>query len=1013
MPKKIMPKIIICLIIIIGYQIFTSDFKVYANNYPIITNEQLEEFTNKNAFYHNDIEYSIRNYAESMECNTKYHDNTCNLYKSTSDFNYTRIETLNKWAWLTDIYADDPIVNIIPKQLFQNVGDYSYIGEKYGFYVSTFNNGSGNYNTTSIVFVFDIQTIIHKDEASIDNIVTPLFQADYVCLNSDDNNTIRHFNAYSLSYRGEDRYTDFPNNFNSNFYYNIPTNSSFVIPTVAATSKLSGGSPTFEYRTKLNQYSLKNISFQGRLLNENQLNQADKDNGYDKNEDKGMFFIESFYNYQGKVNSYAKPEDALSETADFFVGYIPYFGNFVSALETFGTITNLVEPTLEPVNSSTGNVTHTFYTTYSAGRYGQRTLYNQLVKDHIISLSSNEVIFTAVDYNNIDSRNYAQAKLRYSFSIADSEQEWKTRFIRNISLEVIDTRTQENKCYLEESSSYIYFENEPKEIVMSDLGIDKRGYTIKNGNDTFVFIPTYSGKYTFLCPGSTIKLSRGSESNSINGENSLTSTLIEGEEYKFNVSIDNFKYLNNFFVNLSVNEYINSNEIDLRESLSGSNLDISNIMDLPIKRNIIIKYSSDNIDIFDFKIELYNILDQLIISPGLELRDSNFNLLNSDQSNFTNIVSNNNYYYIIIQLPDSCKNAQLNITSDYTFITLDPITHSYNTSFEIVHGDNLIKLEIPSSGQYSFKMSYMNIENSSFTYVIYKKTTDNIVTLFYYENSQINEYRTHWLYKGDIIYVGYIDSSINNNYFEFNVFEDPTQSFNPTSLNNLTNCSISNGLSNYYAFTTSNIETIKIEIVGFIYENLNFGYEYKSIKTEFKLYDLNNKLISYSIGNNYDYKAKIIKELQPNTTYFLIVNFVDYSSGNFKLLISDCETGFQVNSYNIPKSYMDGYTMEPATFYVFSSFVNPYNFDPINRRITFEKIECSWSITDPLTLPEYYVTMYLGQNRYNLDFFCFDPVLDYRSSLPNTWSFTSTLNNVSIQLSQSDWDTYVTYGPIV
>lgn len=54
------------------------------------------------------------------------------------------------------VTSDDPIVNIIPKKLFQNVGTYSYIGVEYGFYVHTYlDNGA---NTYSEYIVFDIET---------------------------------------------------------------------------------------------------------------------------------------------------------------------------------------------------------------------------------------------------------------------------------------------------------------------------------------------------------------------------------------------------------------------------------------------------------------------------------------------------------------------------------------------------------------------------------------------------------------------------------------------------------------------------------------------------------------------------------------------------------------------------------------------------------------------------------------------------------------------------------------
>lgn len=56
-------------------------------------------------------------------------------------------------------YSDNPIVNIIPKQLLRQLGKYSYIGSEYGFYVHTYDSYSSSSEKYyfSKFFIFDIE----------------------------------------------------------------------------------------------------------------------------------------------------------------------------------------------------------------------------------------------------------------------------------------------------------------------------------------------------------------------------------------------------------------------------------------------------------------------------------------------------------------------------------------------------------------------------------------------------------------------------------------------------------------------------------------------------------------------------------------------------------------------------------------------------------------------------------------------------------------------------------------
>lgn len=60
----------------------------------------------------------------------------------------------------TDYTQDNPIVQIVPRELFTHRGEYFYVGAEYGFYVDTrANTEVGNIST---VFVFDMESDLTK-----------------------------------------------------------------------------------------------------------------------------------------------------------------------------------------------------------------------------------------------------------------------------------------------------------------------------------------------------------------------------------------------------------------------------------------------------------------------------------------------------------------------------------------------------------------------------------------------------------------------------------------------------------------------------------------------------------------------------------------------------------------------------------------------------------------------------------------------------------------------------------
>lgn len=181
---------------------------------------------------------------------------------------------------IADSDQDDPIVKIIPKNLFYTVGSELVIGQEYGYYINTTALGL-NYKSTALVF--DIVTEANL-EVTTDRVfitVKPLFEYKYVCVSGQDSSVF--MDGHEVTY----------------------SNSDYCVVPYASISNLA-----IRYN-ETNQYYLKDISFAGSLYNEQHLNPGDP--LYDAYEDYGSYFTAFDYEYSGryrKNNSFPIDESA-------------------------------------------------------------------------------------------------------------------------------------------------------------------------------------------------------------------------------------------------------------------------------------------------------------------------------------------------------------------------------------------------------------------------------------------------------------------------------------------------------------------------------------------------------------------------------------------------------------------------------------------------------------------------------------------------------------------------------
>lgn len=183
----------------------------FAGNFA---NTNISAFTDSDYLYGEYSDFTVNNYIESYVCaryNTQspndnnaylgidyffnYYDDLCNYKLWASKIRYDKTDSYGNYVY--EITGDDPIVNIIPKNLFTTENTTAYLGNEYGFYINTTkiihcNNGffysGAHYGENhemmvSKVFLYDIKN--DRSNVTSDNIsFIPLAAFEFVCIKS-------------------------------------------------------------------------------------------------------------------------------------------------------------------------------------------------------------------------------------------------------------------------------------------------------------------------------------------------------------------------------------------------------------------------------------------------------------------------------------------------------------------------------------------------------------------------------------------------------------------------------------------------------------------------------------------------------------------------------------------------------------------------------------------------------------------------------------------------------------
>lgn len=381
--------------------------------------------------------------------------------------------------------TDDPIVNIIPKELCFTLGKHFYIGKEYGFYVSTTVDSINSNDYCVDVFIFDI--LNNKPDFTEEVFegtvrITPLFQYRYRAIDRTRRNNL--WDGYDSTLTK----IVFPH-----LHYDAPN------------------------------YKLKNVSFKHSV--ENEINMNYGETGYQSSEDKGAFIIQTRFNYSG-TGLLKYKEDFVRDTISYMFGFIDLTKgtlSYLASMTQYGTYEEIKESNNEE------NIK-----TMATNRYYQIESYGQLIKQ--VWIKQNNDAEKPVVYGI---NNYIESKYVVSYY----NEVIPTRFINSIYAEIGVDNTDYYLWGLIKTGSFDVlatansFYSSSKEGTMNDNTETVSSLDYKGDAAYYEFSPQMTGNYVFETTGSTdtfIKLYKkdGTFLDSADDEGEGTNARLEYELIK-------------------------------------------------------------------------------------------------------------------------------------------------------------------------------------------------------------------------------------------------------------------------------------------------------------------------------------------------------------------------------------------------------------------------------------------------------------------------------------------------
>ena len=371
-------------------------------------NDDLSERLKLSANVYTDGTFENRgaNEVYSITSNNMVVPTALNPISANSYDDYTNADGILKF-YASDYYGenllpdgitvtDDPIVQIVPKELCFIPGEHIYVGKEYGFFIRVFEPAIFHNGYNVDIMVFDITHVTPSfltgpDSETGSTKIEPLFQ---------------------YRYQAKDR---------TSVLFGDPNLSQLVISSDTPDSY---------------EYHLKDIGFRFTLDNPTELNPGEV--GYDAYEDNGAFIIQNRISMSG-VGLRQKEDSFIQDTVLFALGFVPYVGTAISILSYVNDVNNgfgngvdgsyfYTRPEMTFDNEATINTEETNSTDQIWSRGG-------LIKSQAISLKANE---TKPQLIHVDG-GYVEAK--YVVARKSGSTYNKIRVVTSVSVEVVEDKT--------------------------------------------------------------------------------------------------------------------------------------------------------------------------------------------------------------------------------------------------------------------------------------------------------------------------------------------------------------------------------------------------------------------------------------------------------------------------------------------------------------------------------------------------------------------------------------------
>lgn len=444
-----------------------------------------------------------------------------------------------------NVLADDPIINIIPKEYFETEGDHSADGKEYYYHIKTtkevgylnalLGGKTGNYYKNVVMYVNYEQ--VCDEKRNIEG------------YNDLQKNTFSHtleihqFIFYTLDLTKDGIY--WPSTFapmrNHLSVSKRITNKSVVIP------KPTLRTNDYTFKESDSHFWIQDIGCAESIINT-----------HDENQNNGLFLISSYFNNQQEytLNKDQGNSTAVEDLLGTLIGLIPMKKGISIGITIYEVLWNTVE-LFRNRNAKEEDV------------YTQEEIFNKSIE----FFSSNKVdqlregglqkshIFFMKDFAL--NKGHATFNFRYSYDTSDQYKLGaiiQTDFIYSVGFdgEILETVHHTNKMEVVNGENFdVISVNSPKE-----------GYNYGKTYEKYEFFPSTTGVYNFKVDNNQILRLYDENYNIIN----LSTELIEGNKYYVEVynSSSTSTYYNLIVESLSDVVAVSNTEV----SMEGSNIKI-------------------------------------------------------------------------------------------------------------------------------------------------------------------------------------------------------------------------------------------------------------------------------------------------------------------------------------------------------------------------------------------------------------------------------------------------------